>query len=468
MVLQRNTPVAIWGTAVPGVSVQVKFAGKFARATADATGAWSLKLGPFAASADPRDLEVQVESAASASKITLHNILVGEVWICSGQSNMEYAMGSNNEPSIAPDQPFSVQPDAMRRPPSMAVDLAAANDPGLRLFKRLKALRDESRQGGWRTTSPETLSDFSAIAYYFGEQLRKELKVPIGLVETSWGGSRIELWTPASAYAALPDFAADVAADPAQLDGSKVGTYWKSMVQPIIPYTAKGFLWYQGESNVMPPSGAARYEKKMEALIASWRSAWGNNAMPFYYVQIPPLYYSKRPEYAEHPPDAFAELREQQTLAMTIPHTGMAVIVDTIDNVNDIHPKDKTDPADRLARWALAKDYGRKDVVYTGPIYRSMRVEDGAAILTFDHAEGLKTRDGAAPSTFTIAGSDGKFVPATAQIRGTTVVVSSAEVPVPSAVRFAWGEFDQPNLTNGAGLPPTPFRTDGPPLPAGI
>lgn len=266
----------------------------------------------------------------------------------------------------------------------------------------------------------------------------------------------------------MPEFAADVAQNLAELDGSKVGNYWKSMVMLIVPFTAKGFLWYQGESNVMVPSGATRYEKKMQALIDGWRAAWGDDRLPFYYVQIAPLYYSKRSEYAQHPPDAFSELREQQTLAMTIPHTGMVVVADLIDNVNDMHPKDKVNVGDRLARWALAKDYGRKDVAFAGPIYREMQVRDGAAVLSFDHAEGLKSKDGAALTCFTIAGSDGKFIPATATISGTTVVVSSPDVPQPATVRFGWGEFDQPNLVNGAGLPAGPFRTDGPPLPPGI
>jgi sialate O-acetylesterase len=468
MVLQRDTQVALWGKAAPGEGVTVQFGGRQARTTAAPDGSWSIRLGPFAASSEPREIKI-----TATNIITLHNILVGEVWLCSGQSNMEYAMGSNNEPVVQadpqPGQPsWSAPPDAMHRPASMAGDLAAANDPGLRLFKRLKALRDEDRQGGWRTTSPQNLSDFSAIAYYFGEKLRKELNMPVGLIETSWGGSRIEPWTPAAAYSPVPAFQAETATQPTEIDGVHPGNYYDSMVKPLVPYTIKGFLWYQGESNVMVPSGAQRYEQKMQALIDNWRSAWGNDRLPFYYVQIAPLYYSRRPEAPNHPADAFSELREQQTLAMQIPRTGMVVVSDLIANVNDIHPQNKVDVGDRLARWALAKDYGRKDVVYAGPIYRSMTVLDGKIVLSFDHAEGLKSKDGAPLTGFTIAGSDGRFVAADAEIIGQTVTVSNPDITAPTAVRFSWGEFDQPNLVNGAGLPATLFRTDGPALPGGI
>ncbi len=478
MVLQRDTPVAVWGTASPAERVRVSFGGKQATVAADAAGAWRVHLGPFAASAEPRDLQV-----VGTNTLTLHNILVGEVWLCSGQSNMEYALGSNNEPVTTPEGDWAPPPpDPMHRPASMAADLAAANDSGLRVFKRLKALRSEERQGGWRVSNPRTLSDFSAVAYYFGERLRKELKVPVGLVETSWGGSRIEPWTPASAYSAVPAFAAETSAAtasglPIEIDGVRPGNYWESMVRPLVPYTVKGFLWYQGESNVMPPSGAGRYAAKMQALIASWRAAFADGtrepeALPFYYVQIPPLYYSRRAEYAQHPPEAFAELREQQTLAMAIPHTGMIVATDLADNLTDIHPKNKVDVADRLARWALSHDYGQKGLAYSGPVFRGMTVSGATATLSFDHAEGLASRDGAPLNCFTIAGADGRFVPAEAKIvtggYGPAIAVSSVEVASPTAVRFSWGEVDQPNLVNGAGLPAIPFRTDGAPLPSGI
>jgi sialate O-acetylesterase len=242
-----------------------------------------------------------------------------------------------------------------------------------------------------------------------------------------------------------------------------IGRYYESLIRQILPFNLRGCIWYQGESNIMAPTGAARYEQKMEVLINGWRDAFNEPDMPFYFVQIAPHHYSKRTDADLHPPDAYGELREQQVLAMQIPHTGMIVTTDLVSNPETIHPGDKVDVGERLARWALAKDYGHPDIVVSGPQYESMNITDGKIILTFTHTDGgLISKDGKPLTCFTIAATDKKFFPADAEISGDTVIVSNPQITAPVAVRFGWNEVDRPNLFNGAGLPTIPSRTDPP------
>lgn len=453
MVLQRKAQDAIWGTASPGEIITVTFAGKSATAKANAEGDWLAHIGPFTASSTPRDLEIKGHNT-----IALHNILVGDVWLGSGQSNMEYAMGSNYSPTSM--DPFTVRPDHTKRAPYMVADLAAANDPQLRIYRQQ---RPPATQRGWAAVDPHTLSDFSAVLYYFGREIRKEVDVPIGLIETSVGGSRIELWVSPQAFSAIPTFKGEH-----QIDGVAPGHFWSLMVKPLVPYTLRGFLWYQGEANIVTSAGAARYTDKMEALIDSWRTAFDGPKLPFYFVQMAPLIYSTRKHNNEdHPLESYSELHEQQTQTLKIPNTGMVVTTDLADAglPNNIHPQNKRPVGERLARWALAKDYGHTSLPYSGPVFRSMTISGNKAVLHFDHTDGgLQSRDHEALTGFTVALADKHFVPAHAEIKGDTIEVSGVDNP--AAVRFAWGELDNPNLVNGAGLPAVPFRTDGPAIPA--
>jgi sialate O-acetylesterase len=472
MVLQRDMPLPIWGWAAPGEEVTVSIAGQKATAKADDLGRWEVRLSPLQASAKPLEMTV-----AGRNKIALKNILVGEVWLCSGQSNMGLSV--------------SQVTDAEK-------ELAGADQPMIRLFESPKVPSPRPTSdvfGRWQTCTPETVKGFTAVGYFFGLNLLKRLDAPIGLINASWGGTRIEPWTPAEAFGEYPklkDIAEQVAwqneeqtkalaplvpaieawakaAGQAQakgqpipalpaLPGSRLSTnnqpttLYNGMVAGLVPFGIRGAIWYQGEANVRE---GMLYFEKMKALIGGWRKAWGQGEFPFYYVQLAPYRYGNQPY-------ALPELWEAQVAALSIPRTGMAVTND-IGTVGDIHPKNKQDVGKRLALWALADTYGRMGVECSGPLYRSMSVEGSSIRISFDHVgSGLASRDGEPLSWFEIAGADGKFVEAQARIDGATVVVSSDEVPQPVAVRFAWSQVAQPNLMNKDGLPASAFRTDGP------
>jgi sialate O-acetylesterase len=380
-------------------------------------------------------------------------------------------------------------------------EIAAADYPQIRLFMVAKKtsgypLNDVS--GSWLVCNPKNIAangwgGFSAAAYYFGREIHKTLNVPVGLIDTSWGGTRIEPWTPPVGFAAVPALkgivetidkvnteypkaygraleqleAAIPAARKALAEGKALpmlpaipkhpldheqqptGLY-NSMVRGVVPLAIRGAIWYQGESNL--GEGMLYYEK-MKGLIAGWRKVWGQEAMPFYFVQLAPYRYGGDPT-------RLPEIWEAQTAVLSDPNTGMAVTAD-IATVNDIHPPDKQNVGKRLALWALAKTYGKKELVYSGPLYKSMLVEGNKVRVRFNHAgSGLASRDGKDLSWFEIAGADKKFVKAKAAIDGETVVVWSDEVPQPTAVRYGWHELAEPNLMNKEGLPASPFRTE--------
>ena len=621
MVLQRDTDAPLWGQADPGSIVTVRGSwGAEARAVADAAGRWHLMLatppagGPHALSFEEGD---------GASRIAFDNVLSGEVWVCSGQSNMEWRLNATDNGDR---------------------EIANANWPRIRLFdvtNTISLTPEEDCKGSWAACTPSSVVPFSAVGYFFGRELHRELDVPIGLIGTNWGGTVAESWTGeetlrssfpefdgaldriaearedpgrgASSLSAqqqawwqgvaakdpgmaggwmeaahglegwdaaeMPalwrDFAADALGgfdgivwfrrevnvpahwagkdlvlslggiddmDVSFWNGAEVGGFkqsglwqtprehkvpgefvragknvvavcavdtggaggfngdadqlhvaldgdagsaislagtwhwrrgaamgelgaWPSrgwfhqnqptalfngMIAPLLPYAIRGAIWYQGESN---RPRAFQYRSLFPAMITDWRARWGRGDFPFYFVQIAPFGYGGDQGQA-------AELREAQLLTMErVPNAGMAVTMD-IGNPRDIHPRNKVDVGKRLAAWALAKDYGR-DVVYSGPAYREMRVEGASARLAFDHVHGgLVARGGGALTHFTIAGEDRVFHPAEARIDGDEVVVTSAAVAQPVAVRFAWGAADEPNLANGAGLPASSFRTD--------
>jgi sialate O-acetylesterase len=312
---------------------------------------------------------------------------------------------------------------------------------------------------GWKVCSPETVAGFTGVGYFFGRRLNKELDVPIGLIGSNWGGTRIEPWTPPAGFKSVPalkkDFADKLDSFPQKRDNGTINhqtplALYNGMIHPLLPYTIRGAIWYQGESN---NGEGMLYNEKMKALIAGWRSVWKNDELPFLFVQLAPFKYGRRN------PEDLAGIWEAQTATLAVPNTGMAVTTD-IGNVRDIHPRNKQDVGARLALWALAKTYGKQDVVYSGPLYRGMKVEGDSIRLSFDHVGGgLVSRDGEDLTWFTIAGKDLEFVKAKAVIDGDTVVVSADGVKNPVAVRFGFDQVAEPNLSNKAGLPASPFRT---------
>jgi sialate O-acetylesterase len=432
--------------------------------------------------------------------ITIKNILVGEVWVCSGQSNMAMSVRSSA---------------------NAEKEIAEANYPGIRLFTVERKVAEQPQSdcvGSWTSCSPETVGDFSAVAYYFGRELHKELARatlwtgsnqpsagPIGLIHTSWGGTPAEAWTRREILEKYDDFApiltryedavakypqakaeydqqlaqwkeavekAKTAGEkPPRQPGAPLGPghhhspagLYNAMIAPLIPYGIQGAIWYQGEANV---GRAYQYRTLFPVMIKNWRNDWGQNNFPFLFVQLP-NFKAVNPQPSE---SDWAELREAQLKTLDLVNTGMAVIID-IGEADDIHPKNKQDVGKRLALWALAKTYG-KPLVYSGPIYKSMKVEGDKIILQFDYVGGglvarlprgssVGQAGGGEPlKGFAIAGADRKFVLADARMEADGIVVSSGEVSEPVAVRYAWADNPVCNLYNKEGLPASPFRTD--------
>ncbi|MGN6556022.1 MAG: sialate O-acetylesterase [Verrucomicrobiota bacterium] len=434
MVLQRDLPVAIWGQADPGEKVAVEFAGQSKSTVSAADGRWMIKLDPLKASVEDRVLSV-----TGNNTLTLQHVLVGEVWLCSGQSNMEVSLER-----IKTSRGGSAEFEQAGRE-RIEKELAAST-PNLRLYRN-PLRKGASSSSGWSQCDPGTLKNqqglqgFSAVGYFFGKELSRELQVPIGLVEASVGGTTVETWTPPT------------------------GKNFVALVNPIAPFSLRGVIWYQGESNLIAGDDAESYRDKMKALINGWRELWQRSDLPFYYVQLPPMAYSKRRDKVRHTAEALPQIREGQAMVLRLPHTGMVITTDLAD-ANDLHPMNKWDVGARLARLALAQTYGKKEIVFSGPVYQSMKREGGKLVLEFDHVDGGLVSKNAKPlAGFQVAGIDRQFVPAQAVIAGNTVVVSSETVAEPVAVRFGWHEDARPNLFNQAGLPAAPFRTDNWPVP---
>ncbi len=431
MVLQQGRPAPIWGWADKGEMVTIKLGEQQYTTKAGDNGRWEVilkKLKPG------KILEMSVKGS-SGNSLTIKNILVGEVWICSGQSNMHWTFSKghgvlNNE-----------------------TELANANYNDIRMFTVVKGGAPEpveDTKGVWLTINRENLlvggeNGASVLAYFFGRDLYNQLHVPVGLINTSVGGTPAEKWTKREVLEANPDLKI--------LSGKNgASTLYNAMIAPLIPYAIRGAIWYQGESNL---DRAYQYRTLFPAMIANWRADWKQGNFPFGYVQIAPYRY-KGQNIENYP-----ELCEAQTMTLkSSPNTGMAVTAD-IGDVGNIHPKNKQEVGRRLALWAMAKVYGSKKLVYSGPIYKSMKIKGNQIVLNFDYCNsGLKSGDGKPLSEFTIAGADKVFVPAKAEIIGKTVVVSSDKVANPVAVRYAWHDDAQPNLANNEGLPASLFRTD--------
>jgi sialate O-acetylesterase len=444
-VLQRDMKVPVWGTAEPGEDVTVTIAGQTKKTKADDKGNWQVTLDPLSVG-DPLSLVVEGKNRAEVK-----DILVGEVWLCSGQSNMEWPMTLSTNADL---------------------EIAAANHPTIRLV-RVKGKGSQSPvedfEGEWQICTPKSVAGFSAVGYNFGRELARQLNVPIGLIDDSWGGSACDAWIPRKKLEGNPLYEVQLAnwdkvaaeyekdKDPKkaeQLAGNhRPANLYHARLEPIMPYAIRGAIWYQGESNA---NRAYQYREMFPLMISSWREAWGQGDFPFYYVQLADFMAEK----SDPGDSAWAELREAQTMTQDrVPNTGQAVIID-IGEAADIHPRNKLEVAERLARHALAKDYGR-DVVHKSPRYESMEKKDGEIIVKFMDAGTLRTLDAAEVQGFAIAGEDRKWHWAEAKITGPdTVSVSSKDVANPVAVRYAWADNPVCNLYNSVLLPVTPFRTD--------
>ena len=438
MVLQRGQPVPIWGWAEPGENVRVSLAGKTAAAQADDKGRWQVTLQKLEAGG-PHALVVE---GSAGSRRTVKDVLIGEVWLGSGQSNMVFWM---------------------RRAMNAQQEIQAAKYPRIRFFM----VKDDTSQrprtffaGDWVPCSPSSVGSRTAVGYFFGRELLRKLDVPIGLIQADWGGTPVEAWTSRKALEAEPALKPllerwDRVADAGSREHLRPANLYNAMIAPLTPYGIRGVIWYQGESNV---PRAHQYRTLFPAMIRDWRTAWGQGDFPFGFVQIAPNTYARRNPQAH--PDELPELWEAQLMTLkNVPNTGMVVTTD-IGNIHDTHPKNKQEVGRRLALWALAKVYGH-ELVYSGPIYKSMSVEGDHIRIHFTQTgTGLSTRNGKPPSHFTIAGADKEFHPADAKIEGRSLVVHGPSVSKPVAVRFAWREDAEPNLINKEGLPASPFRTD--------
>jgi sialate O-acetylesterase len=481
LVLQRDLPVPVWGDADPGEQVTVTFRGQNKSAKADDDGRWRVELSPLKASAEPAKLVVRGSSTSDA--IELDDVLVGEVWLCSGQSNMDFTVAKTDKYRFAGVN-------------NEAEEVAAANYPEIRMFtgEWTRAYEPQRRLAGtWKVCSPETVREFSAIGYFFARDLQRELKVPIGIVTLTYGASTAQAWIRREAIMADPrlrpvldEFDAKVKSyvpptedevarwnaannqakaakkkpgvgrkpktDPVQ-DQHNPTVMFNGMIAPVVPYAIRGVLWYQGESITAPRELFPIWN---ETLINDWRKLWGRESglshgapLPFYFCQL------ASQDAASNGPD----VRAWQAEALKLPDTGMAVTID-IGEKKNVHPKNKQDVADRLCRIALAKTYGRT-IEFSGPQLAFVSSFGAALRLTFTHATGGLSDHGSPLKSFEVAGADGTFVAATAQIDGDAVFVSSPDVAVPVRVRYAWSPYPEGcNLYNGAGLPAAPFEAE--------
>ena len=456
MVLQQKQANPVWGWDDPGTEVTVSIAGQSLKAKAGDDGRWEVKLAEMPASAEAKKMKV-----TGTSELSVKDILVGEVWLCSGQSNMGWTLNNSFGQDLT----------------KLAADL-----PQLRLMTMPKIGTQEVKKnfnGKWELSNSQSAGNFSAVGYYFGKTLYETLGVPVGLINNAWGGSAAEAWVQRDVLEKDGRFDAyidqwkkkeeqfekgDLEGEAAKkLKGElsaqhRPGNLYAGTLAPVIGYGIRGTIWYQGETNA---GRAYQYDDLMNLLITTWRKDWGQGDFPFYFVQLAD-FQNELPDPGE---SQWAELREAQTNTLReIPNTGQAVIID-LGASNDIHPREKRDVAERLLRWALAKDYGY-DIAYRSPEFREMEVKDGKAILSFDHTGGgLKTSDVSDLRGFTICGADGKWQNAEGKIIGDQrIEVFSKETSEPTAVRYAWATNPNANVLTKEGLPLTPFRTDDFPL----
>ncbi|MFZ4766765.1 MAG: sialate O-acetylesterase [Roseimicrobium sp.] len=468
MVLQSGKPAAVWGWAAPGEEVRVSTVGQTKTAQAGPDGRWKVTLDAMKPSTTSTTLTV-----SGTNTVTIRDVLIGEVWLCSGQSNM--AMTVNRAKDFEQEK-------------------AAAVWPQIRMFTvggTFAAVPALEPAGAWVVCTPETVAAFSATAFFFGRELHKTLQQPVGLINSSVGGTPIDAWISAEAQQACDalkplfeavkkeDAATDLAAakaayekqlaewpeavktaraegkrlprkpqDPVALRARKnnSGGLFNGKIAALIPYTLRGVIWYQGEANTTPLK-APYYQHQLPLLVQDWRARWGDE-FPFAWVQLPNF---------ARPGEGWPLVREAMLKSLHVPQTGMAIALD-IGEANDIHPKNKQEVGRRLSAWALGTVYG-KDIETSGPLLANHEIKDGTVVLGFSHAKGLTSKGGELKE-FVIAGEDKQWQPAKARIQDGKVILSSDAVPAPVAARYAWKENPEATLFNGAGLPASPFRTD--------
>ena len=464
MVLQQGIPVRVWGAADPGETVKVEFQGQSVSVKTAENGKWTAWLKPLV-TGGPLDMTI--------NSSVIKDVLVGEVWVGSGQSNMEFKL----QTAVNHDE-----------------EIAAADYPMIHLFLVKKAVADQPAEdvtGAWQVCSPASAKGFSAVEYFFGRHLMQNLHVPMGLIESDWGGTPAESWITRQAVESDPSlkfvtenwdkvlanypaakarYEQQLAAWPKAVEDAKAagrtppnrpplprgpghqntpGGLYNAMIAPLVPYGIRGAIWYQGESNANE-ANAWRYRRLFGAMIQDWRNRWGQGDFPFLFVQLA--------NYKSNP--YWPVLRESQTETLRLANTGMAVIHD-IGESKDIHPKNKQDVGLRLALAARAIVY-KQPIEYSGPMFQAATPENGALRVYFTHAEGMRSSNHDPITGFEIAGEDGKYVWAEAKVEGSTIVVSSPQVSEPATVRYAWADDPVCNLVNQAGLPASGFRSDQP------
>jgi sialate O-acetylesterase len=484
MVLQRGKPVPVWGAATPGEKIVVRFGNQSGTSTADAGGSWRIDLDAMPASSEGRDFVVS--GSDTPKPLVLEDVLVGEVWLASGQSNMDFTVSKTRAW-------YGGVPDE-------EAEIKAADYPLIRMFSGERAMREKPRDcvgGQWLVCNPENVPGFSAVAYFFARDLHQALKVPVGIVCIAYGGSTAEAWIRREALDANPALrpmidkldAAITNFNSSITDWKKIGedrlaweketilafkegrrsriaqnkedptqnnhnptVLFNGMLHPVIPYVMRGVIWYQGESIVNGNAGRDLYPLVQATLVRDWRKLWNIGDFPFYIVQL-----------ASHETTA-PQVRQAQATILNLPNSGIAVTID-IGERKDIHPRNKKDVGKRLANIALAKTY-KQDIEYSGPWLESARTEESALRLAFSHAAGgLVVKEGPL-RCIEIAGTDGKFVPAESTIEGNAIIVRHPDVPKPVSARYAWSGYPEGcNLYNQAGLPAAPFHTDQLPLP---
>lgn len=429
MVLQQKSEVLLWGWANPAekIFVTASWNNVTDSITADGNAKWKIKLqtpqagGPY------------IITLKGQNTIVLDNILVGEVWVCSGQSNMEWSSNQKLKQIIN--------------------ELPVSNNNNIRLFqvsKSTAAFPQDDLDGSWKVCGPESLKGFSAVGYFFAKELQQKLNIPVGIINSSWGGTPAETWTPAEI----------VDKNEALLQSARLqnttpwwpiqpGFTYNAMVYPLINFPIAGTIWYQGEGNTVMPF---TYGQLFSSMIGAWRSAW-QKEFPFYYVQIAPFTYGNN--------NTGNLIREQQAKTLSTPNTGMVVITDLVDDIKNIHPTNKIDVGKRLANYALAETYGQNISMYKSPYFNRMEINGNKAGIYFDNApNGFKTNDGKTPSEFYIAGADKVFLPATVKMEKNKLVVYNPKVKEPVAVRFSFSNTGISNIFSKEGLPVAPFRTD--------
>lgn len=426
MVLQQKSEVRIWGWAKPRekVEVRVGWTEETFSVQADNQAHWEVMV-PTPAAGGPHQININ-----GNNEVVIRDVWIGEVWLCSGQSNMEWPLSAG---VIGAEEA-----------------IAAADHPRIRMFTvahRTAMSPQIDLEGSWEVSTPETVAHFSAVAFFFARKLQRELGVPVGIIHSSWGGTPAETWMPESVFKENNDLATAAAMlEPVPWGPVEPARAYHAMIAPLLTYKIAGVLWYQGEANT---KNAESYADMFSTLIESWRSDWGYD-FPFYYAQIAPFRYGAG--------NRGTLVRDAQRRVLSVPKTGMVVTSD-IGDTTDIHPRNKLDVGLRMANLALSNHYQVLDETTSGPLFQRLELDGKKINVYFDHAEGLHVRNGDLQG-FEVAGADGRYFPARAFIRKGRVVVLSKEVRKPVAVRFAWGNTATPDLFNGVGLPASSFISE--------